>query len=265
KAACFTSEKFKTYLESLGIQLELNIAYQPECNGLRSRRSVTTGSSPSELMFGRKLRLWKDNDEEGIPGQVARMIELGNIAGVRRTKEKKKISNEYTSNLKAGETVLLLNGVLRKKGIRNKMLPRYEGPYKIIEQEKNNVFIIESKIGNRQTVHASRLIRYFSRAAVLNSLGREESKEEIHPLNNSTLQSVEHHYQGISPFGVLEFFLYSKSLNKLSDKMRNASRENPLVLDNNLSDALPLKRCSHSALEKYLMSLETWKVLNSLV
>ncbi|PVU91388.1 hypothetical protein BB561_004412 [Smittium simulii] len=101
--------------------------------GLRLKISLTTGSLPSELMFEKNLRLWKDRNEKGILSSSSK-------------------TPKWVKAKKRDESFELFKFAV------SRTLP----PVK---------------------------------AAVLNSLGGEESKEEIHPLNNSTLQSVEHHYQ----------------------------------------------------------------------
>ncbi|PVU88034.1 hypothetical protein BB561_006058 [Smittium simulii] len=59
--------------------------------GLRSRKLSATNFSPAEIL--------KKNNEGGLQNQDARIVYLENIEGLRATKERKRTSNSYPSNI----------------------------------------------------------------------------------------------------------------------------------------------------------------------
>ncbi|PVU88103.1 hypothetical protein BB561_006025 [Smittium simulii] len=120
--------------------------------------------SPAKLVYGREIRLPKDNITGKIPTETARTVELSNINAIRNLTEKEKTNNTYTSNLQPGDRVMVLNGVLRKGVMINKDCPRYDGPYEVTEKLTNNTYRVKLDYDTFKTYHASRLIRYFSRA-----------------------------------------------------------------------------------------------------
>ncbi|OLY79455.1 hypothetical protein AYI68_g6472 [Smittium mucronatum] len=121
--------------------------------------------SPAKLVFGKELRLPLDKNSHTAPTEEARITELANINGIRESYTKDRKTSGFISDLKENELVMVLNGTTRKGGIKNKSLPKYDGPYRILEKQHNNTYKLELDNKNTNDYHASRLIRYFSRAS----------------------------------------------------------------------------------------------------
>jgi hypothetical protein len=154
--SCLLSPKFKSFFNSLGVEVLDNIAYQPEwlgtvetvnrvvryaltktCQdsfnkwdkylpgilwGLRCKISSATGYSPYFLLFGVQPRI-ASVGTVSLVNKVnveSRIVELESLPGLRKSLETVSRSSSKVPVFAVGEFVLLLKPNLRKGTVVNK-------------------------------------------------------------------------------------------------------------------------------------------------
>ncbi|OMJ14361.1 Pol polyprotein [Smittium culicis] len=206
--SCFKAKNFAKICSKHGIIHKVNIAYQPEwlgkvermnqtiryslarsCDGnyteweralsctmrgIRSRK-LSKGYSPYELMFGVKPKMNFEYTFHAPISLQARVLESLELKNIRRRLMRNSESSNQRPSFNIGDMVLVLHYSLRKHQMRDKMSPRYIGPYVIQNILPHNTYKVRSEKGNIHYYHASRLIRYFRRdMGALISYGRVE-------------------------------------------------------------------------------------------
>jgi len=171
---------------------------------LRSIIHVSTGLTPSQLMFGRKLfnplfnrldcELVIPDSVEGFELNHNEMVEtLKEYASkARELMEEAKVKQSYYHDLKVSESDFKIGDVVKKKyyvlsnalkNISSSLEPKFEAPLKIIGKLGSNIYIL-SKIDKNEfytAAHSSQLFHYYSRESV-----SVEVPDEIKiPLNTS--------------------------------------------------------------------------------
>ncbi|OMJ27825.1 Retrovirus-related Pol polyprotein from transposon [Smittium culicis] len=200
RGTCFTSNKFREYCSIKNVKLNLLPAYQPEWAGaveklnhtirysivksalkdmnewdsylnnilfgLRSRTHSRTGYSPFYLFFGKEptLPVVAIPHEKLQDSHESRAMEVEYLDALRFYNKRSRKESSKIIKFKVNDLVLLLNESLRKKRkTPSKLTKRYTGPYKIVEANAHNMYLIESEKSKKITVHASRLKSYVSR------------------------------------------------------------------------------------------------------
>lgn len=144
----------------------------------------TTGFSPFFLVYGRQPASVLDTSflsapvlpRTNIPDEfISRLDHTRHLARLRTTatQEERKANYDATHRVvsfKAGDEVLL-STPLRAPGLCEKFLPRYIGPYTIVEQTSPvnyrvtpNASVTDRRCRGPEIVHVSRLKPFFSRS-----------------------------------------------------------------------------------------------------
>ena len=134
--------------------------------------SETGGYTPFELKYGREDAKWFRLPDKLEPG--ARAAELlkrleANIQAARTvsTKLQEEITRERaasdgsTPRFEPGDLVLWNSRSSPCQPLRNKTLSEFMGPYRVVQQVKNDVTIKHLAIGEERVVHISRVRPYF--------------------------------------------------------------------------------------------------------
>ena len=131
--------------------------------GYRARVHSSTGYSPYFVVFGCSPRLPVDS-AEGPPGNLdARMVELEHVPGLRESLSRVAKTSSVIPQFEVGSFVLCATLKLRKRLMRDKKLPRYEGPYQIIRKYPHHLYDVVDERGNNRTFHVARLVAFVPR------------------------------------------------------------------------------------------------------
>ena len=226
RGSSFTAHIFQEFIKNHGIKLQLVNAYQPEWNSfverlnktlrnslnktvppaqwntwdtylphisfsLRIRKSSSTGYSPFYILYGFEPRISSDNPLMIIHpnfSTLTRELEMMHLPALRATLKRDSKSSDKFINFNLNQLVLLLDSTLRKKQIRNKLSPRYTGPFRITRILPHNIYHITSELGKLKIVHSSRLIPYHMRSNSqdIASFWPVKCKDEIHSSSDNT-------------------------------------------------------------------------------
>ncbi|OMJ28611.1 Pro-Pol polyprotein [Smittium culicis] len=196
-AGGFRSKLLQEYCKDMKIKVIYNVPYQPEwlgaverlnstvryalakscmkdysewdlkipeiATGIRMRKTSRTGLSPFHLLFGVEARLpieWESEDEENLQ---LRNEEIGTLTGSRKGAEQETKHSPTIPEFELGSRVLVLNGRIRKRNPGNKILPRYDGPYEILETHVHGLYTVKSEVGDIKCFHVSRLVKFLPR------------------------------------------------------------------------------------------------------
>ncbi|GFV17541.1 retrovirus-related Pol polyprotein from transposon 412 [Trichonephila clavipes] len=142
----------------------------------RSAVHETTGNSPSQMLFGRDLRLPADllfsrppdaplTPEEYIKKPQARMKEMHHLARERTGMASEKLKTRYGARTTGhyfhdGDKVWLWNPKIHK-GLSPKLQTNWEGPYTVLKRLNDVVMLIQKSPHSKpKVIHYSRLTPY---------------------------------------------------------------------------------------------------------
>lgn len=115
--------------------------------GLNSNVNNSTGKTPLELLYGFRPRLVGDIV---VPERSPNLDELREVAVTRsaklsqQAKDKYDQKRRYEAPFKIGDLVLAERKIIRK-GLRSgKLMPRFDGPYKIVKVLPHDRYVIKS-------------------------------------------------------------------------------------------------------------------------
>lgn len=167
----------------------------------------STGFSPFYLMYGRKPRLPIDAalnynpplhfiDLESYQHEVKRYftqaITIAN-ENIKHSQDKYKMSYNNKAkdvNYKVGDYVLKDSHVI-KKGITPKLLPLYQGPYKIVEIRYPNIVIeLVQNPKHIETIHVNRTKRYFTQEATEETKNRMVTNDQTVTITKKTEEKL---------------------------------------------------------------------------
>ena len=165
----------------------------PVVFGYNSARHPITKYSPYELMFGKQPTLPTDTnlqlDEMGISNihqfnrsQIIYMIKISNeVRGriqVAQSKNKKYFDAKHKDVIfDVGDMVLIQNKTIVPE-TSQKLIPKYVGPYKILEQISPVLYKLDfiPKVNQSNIFHVSRLKKYFDRNEFIKAMEIDEGK-----------------------------------------------------------------------------------------
>jgi hypothetical protein len=134
---------------------------------------ATTGFSPSHLMFGREITLAFDSARPIVPlskpsdylNHLARHRKIilqaaqTNIVQQQQTTKRRYDQGRQNPSYEIGELVLI-----RQHGLRGKLDPIYNGPYRVVNRLSSNTYIVDNDQEQRQNqVHVSDMHPVFQR------------------------------------------------------------------------------------------------------
>ncbi|GFV77070.1 retrovirus-related Pol polyprotein from transposon 412 [Trichonephila clavipes] len=138
----------------------------------RSAVHETTGYSPSQMLFGRDLRLPCDlldtpsSPEEYVQNLQARFEDVHNLARERINRRTEKMKTRYDTKatghqFKEGDKVWFYNPT-RRKGLSPKLQSHWDGPYTILKIINDVVIRIRKSTNSKpRVVHYDRLAPYY--------------------------------------------------------------------------------------------------------
>ncbi|GFW48863.1 retrovirus-related Pol polyprotein from transposon 412 [Trichonephila clavipes] len=135
----------------------------------RSAVHETTGYSPSQMLFGRDLRLPPDtpsSPEEYVQNLQARFEDVHNLARERINLRTEKMKTRYDTKatghqFKEGDKVWFYNPT-RRKGLSPKLQSHWDGPYTILKIINDVVIRIRKSTNSKpRVVHYDRLAPYY--------------------------------------------------------------------------------------------------------
>ncbi|GFV07303.1 retrovirus-related Pol polyprotein from transposon 412 [Trichonephila clavipes] len=170
----FVSAVLKGVCELLGIDKTKTTPLHPH---VRSAVHETTGYSPSQMLFGRDLRLPCDllfgrppdtpsSPEEYVQNLQARFEDVHNLAreriNLRTEKMKTRCDTKATGHqFKEGDKVWFYNPT-RRKGLSPKLQSHWDGPYTILKIINDVVIRIRKSTNSKpRVVHYDRLAPYY--------------------------------------------------------------------------------------------------------
>ncbi|KXJ18278.1 Uncharacterized protein K02A2.6 [Exaiptasia diaphana] len=140
----FVSKIFTEYWESNGIKHRRITPLRPQANGEIERQNratphTTTGVSPAELLFKRKVRTKLPDVQEGVRDDEFKDKDSEMKMKAKLYADKRRNAEE--SELVPGDAVLM------RQSKENKLSTRFEPePYKVVSRDKNSV-VVESPQG----------------------------------------------------------------------------------------------------------------------
>lgn len=192
RGSCFTSAKFKEFIEKLHIKHILNAVATPRANGqverfnrtisdalstkchgetenswdeyigdiqlgINSTVNKTTGNTPSQLLFGCKLVSASENMLGDIITETSQLVKGDDLMQLRSNakdkidKEQETAKKRFDKNrkqpklYKVGNLVRIERTVIDKDhlGKSKKLVPKFQGPYRIIKILPNDRFLVE--------------------------------------------------------------------------------------------------------------------------
>ncbi|GFV91653.1 hypothetical protein TNCV_4762181 [Trichonephila clavipes] len=184
----FVSAVLKGVCELLGIDKTKTTPLHPQTNktgtrkfffllAYRSAVHETTGYSPSQMLFGRDLRLPCDllfgrppdtpsSPEEYVQNLQARFEDVHNLARERINLRTEKMKTRYDTKatghqFKEGDKVWFYNPT-RRKGLSPKLQSHWDGPYTILKIINDVVIRIRKSTNSKpRVVHYDRLAPYY--------------------------------------------------------------------------------------------------------
>ncbi|GFT53232.1 retrovirus-related Pol polyprotein from transposon 412 [Trichonephila clavipes] len=180
----FVSAVLKGVCEVLGIDKTKTTPLHPQSDGMverfnpyRSAVHETTGYSPSQMLFGRDLRLPCDllfgrppdtpsSPEEYVQNLQARFEDVHNLARERINLRTEKMKTRYDTKatghqFKEGDKVWFYNPT-RRKGLSPKLQSHWDGPYTILKIINDVVIRIRKSTNSKpRVVHYDRLAPYY--------------------------------------------------------------------------------------------------------
>ncbi|GFT54260.1 retrovirus-related Pol polyprotein from transposon 412 [Trichonephila clavipes] len=174
----FDSAVCKRLCEILAIDKTRTRALHPQSDGMVEKSAVheTTSYSPSQMLFGRYLRLPADllfsrppdaplAPEEYIEKLQAQMEEMHQLARERISMASEKMKTRYDAratehDFREGDEVWLWNSK-RRKGLSPKLQTNWEGPYTVLKRLNYVVVRIQKTPHSKPNViHYNRLAPY---------------------------------------------------------------------------------------------------------
>ncbi|GFX23531.1 retrovirus-related Pol polyprotein from transposon 412 [Trichonephila clavipes] len=176
----FVSAVLKGFCELLGIDKTKTTPLHPQSDGMVERFNppfTTTGYSPSQMLFGRDLRLPCDllfgrppdtpsSPEEYVQNLQARFEDVHNLARERINLRTEKMKTRYDTKatghqFKEGDKVWFYNPT-RRKGLSPKLQSHWDGPYTILKIINDVVIRIRKSTNSKpRVVHYDRLAPYY--------------------------------------------------------------------------------------------------------
>ncbi|GFU65767.1 retrovirus-related Pol polyprotein from transposon 412 [Trichonephila clavipes] len=185
----FVSAVLKGVCELLGIDKTKTTPLHPQTNKTGTRKFLsfllayrsavheTTGYSPSQMLFGRDLRLPCDllfgrppdtpsSPEEYVQNLQARFEDVHNLARERINLRTEKMKTRYDTKatghqFKEGDKVWFYNPT-RRKGLSPKLQSHWDGPYTILKIINDVVIRIRKSTNSKpRVVHYDRLAPYY--------------------------------------------------------------------------------------------------------
>ncbi|CAB4042236.1 Transposon Ty3-I Gag-Pol poly, partial [Paramuricea clavata] len=194
----FASRDFEAFLKSLGIIHKKGVPYWPQSNGgvercnetllkiVRIARIEVTGTTPAELLMGRKLR-------EKLPRVEVNESRVTETERKQLLKERdarvKLRQKEYADKTRAAQDSNISEGdrVLLKQTRKNKLTSSFEPlPYRVIRREGNAVVIQDSGGDNKMRGIAH--MKKYVEPQVVETRETLETPVILHEVEESTAQ-----------------------------------------------------------------------------
>ena len=129
----------------------------------RTRVHSTTGYTPFELMFGRKMNTfsdWRDSDEP--PGDINelrnRAVEIKDLiendhpsarANIEKSQEAQRKSQNTQHRITMDLVPIGTKVYISTTGMHNKLYPKYRGPYTVVEYTPGGNYIVANQLNER--------------------------------------------------------------------------------------------------------------------
>ena len=132
------------------------------CMSYRSRVHSTTGFTPYELLFGRKMlkfKNWTDpmgqNETESLKErskEIRKLVEVNYVKALENidhAQVNQKLEQDKRNKIKVDRLPIGTKVYVAVKGIKGKLYPKYRGPFKVIEVTKLGNYILENILKER--------------------------------------------------------------------------------------------------------------------